>query len=85
MLEDVLLLKDIHYKAAEKILDRLIPFKKDKIVIAVCGESGAGKSELAHVIGRNISNTGKLVKILHSDNYYKIAQRKDRVEKEAWY
>jgi uridine kinase len=80
MLEDILLIKDIHYKAAEEIFQKLMPFKKDKMVIAICGESGAGKSELAHVLGRKIRNAGKFVKILHSDNYYKVAPR----EKTEW-
>jgi uridine kinase len=81
MLEDVLLINDVHHKAAEKILQKLIPLKSgSKTVIAICGESGAGKSELAHVLGRKIRNAGKLAKILHSDNYYKIAPR----EKTEW-
>jgi uridine kinase len=81
MLEDVLLIKDIHYRAAEDILQKLLPLKPgSKTVIAICGESGAGKSELAHVLGRKIRNAGKLVKILHSDNYYNIAPR----EKTEW-
>ena len=74
MLEDILLIKDIHYKAAEKIIPKLLPLKQDKIVIAICGESGAGKSELAHVLGRSIRNAGKFVKIFRFfDNFWKIS------------
>jgi len=81
MLEDVLLIKDMHYRAAEDILQKLMPLKTgNKTVIAICGESGTGKSELAHVLGRKIRNAGKRAKILHSDNYYKIAPR----EKTEW-
>ena len=42
MLEDVLLIKDIHHRAAEDILQKLIPLKPgSKTIIAICGESGA--------------------------------------------
>jgi len=80
MLEDVLLIKDHHHKAAEQILKRLVPLKSSRTVIAVCGESGAGKSELAHVLGRKIRNEGKLAKVMHIDDYYKMAPR----EKTEW-
>jgi len=80
MLEDVLLLKDEHYKAAEQILQRLLPLNSKRTVIGISGESGAGKSELAYVLGRKIRQNGKLAKILHIDNYYKIAPQ----EKTAW-
>lgn len=80
MLEDILLIEEKHHKAAEQILQRLMPLQSNKMVIAICGESGTGKSELAHVLGRKIRNAGKLAKILHSDNYYKTEPRK----KNAW-
>ncbi len=76
MLEDVLLIQEKHYKAADKIYQKLrLSLGSNRLVIAICGESGAGKSELAHVFGRKIRNEGKLAKILHIDNYYKIAPR----------
>jgi uridine kinase len=72
MLGDVLLINDNHRKAAEQIVNRLSRFKSDKVVIAIGGESGAGKSELAHVLSRELKGRGELVKILHIDNYYKV-------------
>ncbi|MHB2155970.1 uridine kinase family protein [Calditrichota bacterium GD2] len=80
MLEDVLLLKDHHYQAAEQILQKLLPLNSNRTVIGISGESGAGKSELAHVLGRKIRQHGKLAKILHIDNYYKVPPQ----EKTAW-
>lgn len=80
MLEDVLLLKDVHYKAAEQILQRLLPLNSNRIVIGISGESGAGKSELAHVLGRKIRQNGKLAKIIHIDNYYLVPPQ----QKTAW-
>jgi len=80
MLGDVLLITDNHKKAAEQIVSRLGKFKSDKVVIAIGGESGAGKSELAHVISRRLKERGELAKILHSDNYYKVSP----TERTAW-
>lgn len=80
MLEDVLLIEDKHHQAAEQILQRLLPLNSRRTVIAISGESGAGKSELAHVLGRKIRQNGKLAKIIHIDNYYNIAPQ----EKTAW-
>lgn len=72
MLGDVLLITDDHRKAAEQIVNRLSQFKSDKVVIAIGGESGAGKSELAHVVARRLKDKGELAKILHIDDYYKV-------------
>jgi len=80
MLEDVLLIDDKHHQAAEQILQRLLPLNSSRTVVAVSGESGAGKSELAHVLGRKIRQNGKLAKIIHIDNYYNIIPQ----EKTAW-
>jgi len=80
MLEDVLLINEKHHKAAEQILKRLQPLNTNRTAIAICGESGAGKSELAHVLGRKIRQNGKLAKVMHIDNYYNIAP----LEKTAW-
>jgi uridine kinase len=75
MLGDVLLITEKHEKAAGQIVDRLGRIKSDKMVIAIGGESGSGKSELAHVISRRLKNRGELAKILHIDNYYKVSPR----------
>lgn len=80
MLGDVLLINDNHRKAAEQIVSRLGEFKSDKVVIAIGGESGAGKSELAHVISRRLKERGELAKILHIDNYYRVPP----TERTAW-
>ncbi len=73
MLGDVLLITEKHEKAAEQIVDRLSRIESDKMVIAIGGESGSGKSELAHVISRRLKDKGELAKILHIDNYYRIS------------
>ena len=84
MLGDVLLITDLHKKAAEKIhdilLDRISTKKKGyRYIVAISGESGAGKSELSHSLALLLKKGGRRVKILHTDNYYKIspAQRNE--------
>jgi len=72
MLGDILLITDQHRKAGRQIVERLRDKDVDKFAIAIGGESGAGKSELAHVVSRQLKDTGDLAKILHIDNYYKI-------------
>jgi uridine kinase len=80
MLGDVLLITENHRKAAEQIVSRLSKFEPDKVVIAIGGESGTGKSELAHVVGRRLKERGELAKILHIDNYYRVPPP----ERTAW-
>jgi uridine kinase len=80
MLGDVLLITDDHRQAAEQIVGRLERIQSDKVVIAIGGESGAGKSELAHEVGRRLKERGELAKILHIDNYYKVPP----TERTAW-
>jgi uridine kinase len=80
MIGDVLLITDNHRKAAEQIVGRLERIKSDKVVIAIGGESGAGKSELAHEVGKGLKERGELAKILHIDNYYKVSP----TERTAW-
>lgn len=80
MLGDILLITEKHEKAAAQIVDRLGKIESDKMVIAIGGESGSGKSELAHVTSRRLKGKGELAKILHIDNYYKVPPQ----ERTAW-
>lgn len=73
MLGDVLLINEGHKKAGQQILDALQGLEGEKIVLAISGESGSGKSEIAHIVGRGLKEQGTPAKILHVDNYYKIA------------
>jgi uridine kinase len=80
MLNDVLLITEKHKKAAKTILNRINEMIGDKIVIAVGGESGSGKSELGHEIARLLREQDTPGKIMHIDNYYKISPR----ERNPW-
>lgn len=71
MLEDVLLIQDKHREAAAEIVSEILKRKnKDKYIVAISGESGSGKSELTHVVAKELFNKGLKVKPVHIDNYY---------------
>ncbi|MBC8524557.1 MAG: uridine kinase [Chlorobium phaeobacteroides] len=80
MLGDVLLINDQHKSAARTILKRVIADLKVieqqdpayKFVVAISGESGAGKSELAHSLALLLKERSIRVKVLHTDNYYLV-------------
>ncbi len=72
MLEDVLLITDKHRKAADFIVKGILQNKKDKFIVAISGESGSGKSELTHVIAKNLRKHGIFAKPIHIDNFYRI-------------
>ncbi len=71
MLEDVLLIQDKHREAAAEIVSEILKRKnKDKYIVAISGESGSGKSELTHVVAKELFNKGFKVKPVHIDNFY---------------
>jgi uridine kinase len=72
MLGDVLLIEDKHRNAGEAIIQRILEKKKDKFMVGISGESGSGKTELAHVIAKGLRKHGIMAKPLHIDNYYRI-------------
>ncbi len=79
MLGDVLLIQEKHHKAGEAIIEEILKQKKEKCIVAISGESGSGKTELAHVIARGLRKHGIFAKPIHIDNYYRILplERKD--------
>jgi len=80
MLGDVLLITENHKKAASEILKYLEKLEGEKIVLAVGGESGSGKTEIAHVVARLLKDQGTPAKIMHIDNYYLTSP----VERTPW-
>lgn len=70
MLGDVLLIEDKHRIAGEIILLEILKRKKDKYIVAISGESGTGKTELAHVIAKGLRKHSIFAKPIHIDNYY---------------
>ena len=77
MLGDILLINDMHKDAAQAIFDRVSEDRKEReeryrYVVGISGESGSGKSELAHALGKLLKDHNVRVKVIHTDNYYKI-------------
>ena len=77
MLGDILLINDMHKEAAQLIFDHIQSGCKNKderyrCIVGISGESGSGKSELAHALGKCLKDNNIRVKVIHTDNYYKI-------------
>jgi uridine kinase len=77
MLGDILLINDMHKEAAQAIYDRLMEGcsrkgERYRCIVGISGESGSGKSELAHALGKVLKENNIRVKVIHTDNYYKI-------------
>ena len=77
MLGDILLIQEVHKQAAAEIknyvLKDLARKKKHyRYIVAISGESGAGKSELSHSLAKKLKEEYIRVKVLHTDNYYKV-------------
>ncbi len=72
MLGDVLLITEKHLVAAELIVKEVLARKTKKYIIGISGESGSGKSELAHAVAKGLRKHGITAKPLHIDNYYRI-------------
>ena len=80
MLGDVLLIAEKHRLAGEQIIDEILKKKKVRFIVAISGESGSGKTELAHVIAKGLRKHGIVAKPMHIDNYYRILP----LERTAW-
>jgi uridine kinase len=77
MLGDIILIRDVHTNAAELIAKKAIEERakkpKDyKFIVGISGESGSGKSEISHALGQRLKKEHIRVKVLHTDNYYKV-------------
>ncbi|GAH39250.1 unnamed protein product, partial [marine sediment metagenome] len=77
MLGDILLIQETHKKAAADIKEIMMKdcatrAKCYKYIVAISGESGSGKSELSHSLARLLKPEKIRVKIIHTDNYYKV-------------
>ncbi len=77
MLGDILLINDMHKEAAQAIFDHIKSGCKNKderyrCIVGISGESGSGKSELSHALGKLLKENNIRVKVIHTDNYYKI-------------
>jgi len=70
---DILIIDDNHKKAASQVVDLIIENiknKKEKFVITVAGESGAGKSEVAESIADKLKEFGLKSFVFGQDDYF---------------
>ncbi|MDX9848033.1 MAG: hypothetical protein RBT74_13705 [Tenuifilaceae bacterium] len=80
MLGDILLINDLHKAAANEIMGYVMADRGKKLesnpdykyIVAISGESGAGKSELSHSLALLLKAQNIRVKVIHADNYYTI-------------
>ena len=77
MLGDILLINDMHKEAAQAICEKVMAARESKeeryrYIVGISGESGSGKSELAHALGSCLKHHHIRVKVIHTDNYYRI-------------
>jgi len=79
MIGDVLLIEQKHERVARELAAKINKRQFERIAVAIGGESGSGKSEIAETLRTVLDTEGYRVKILHLDNYYKVppAQRND--------
>lgn len=73
MIGDVLLVEQKHERVARELAAKIHKRQHARLVVAIGGESGSGKSEIAETLRQVLKNEDYKVKILHCDNYYKIA------------
>ncbi len=77
---DKLLIEKGHVKAARQLARLLLPPIKEtdsKFVLAIAGESGSGKSEIATLLSEILSATGIESIILCQDDYFVYPPRKN--------
>lgn len=72
MINDVVTIEKKHTNAATTLFERVMRDRKIKFIVAISGEVGTGKCEIAHELGRKLVEAGLSVKLLHMDNYYHI-------------
>ncbi|MFO7614176.1 MAG: hypothetical protein R6W71_05995 [Bacteroidales bacterium] len=73
MKDDILIIGEHHRKAAEQVLQIILPGVKDlpgKYIITVAGESGAGKSEIAFALADLLEKANISALIIQQDDYF---------------
>lgn len=80
MFGELLYITQNHEKAARQLLGYIEHVQVEKYVIAIAGDSGAGKSGIAHVLSKFLKQEGDPAKVLHIDNFYKVPPK----ERDQW-
>ncbi len=80
MTEDILYISDDDWQIAKRLADYILPNLKEKMIICFSGASGSGKSVLSYCLAKTIANTHYTIKILHLDDFYRVAPK----ERTTW-
>ena len=86
MIIEDLEIKEQYFELAHKIDDRLktgSTLEKNKTVIAICGESGSGKSVTAVCLSKALADRNIESAILHQDGYYKLTPKDNHNKRKA--
>jgi uridine kinase len=70
---DIIIVEEHHYRAARKIVDKILPeiqAKRGRYTMTVGGESGSGKSETAQAIAETLQEKGVNCGIYQQDDYF---------------
>jgi uridine kinase len=73
MIGDKLVIKENHYRAAEQIVDKILPNIKNtktRYTLSLAGESGSGKSETAQALLEKLNDRDIGTIILQQDDYF---------------
>ncbi len=77
-LGDILVIQDGHKQAAQAITDLVEnSYTGDKISISIGAESGAGKSEISHVVASSLFKSDKRLRsfIVHTDDFFALPHK----------
>ncbi len=73
MIGDKLIIKDKHRRAAEQIVERILPALRScprAYIISIAGESGSGKSEAGQAIADALIRRGFKTLVFQQDDYF---------------
>jgi uridine kinase len=77
-LGDILVIKEMHKKAAREITELVLrEYRGEKISLAIGAESGAGKSEIAHVAASTLFRSEPKLRsfIVHTDDFFLLTHK----------
>lgn len=90
MIGDRLVITDYHRQGAAQVYEVLKPrldSAPGPLSVTVAGESGSGKSEIAHCLAELLEKDGKTTIILGQDDYFKLPPRSNhekRLQDISW-
>jgi uridine kinase len=90
MIGDKLVITDYHRQGAAQVYEVLKPRQDSApgpLSVTVAGESGSGKSEIAHCLAELAEKDGKIAMVLGQDDYFKLPPKSNhekRLQDISW-